>query len=592
MTRSLTGIVPVLGTITGAASLAGIYRLGTAWAEAGTKLRTTSRAIGMDPRRLQAMGNAAKLAGGSADAMTDALATLSSQQWNAGQGLDPSSLAKFQAFGLTMRDLKDLGPDKVFEHIAHRLREIHNPMARTVATFEMFGGAASSLLPIFQMTDREWNRMIQTATRHSHATQAMIDAADRLREKQTDLEEAVTDFGYALAYKVEPVLSPIIDLMRQWIEVNGTWLSQKIGDYVKQFTDWLRNGGWGKVTAEIRNLYGQVENVVDELGGWKNAGRDALIAVTALYAAPILSGLGLLTSSLLGVVGALTRIGKLKGVAALGVGYGVNAGLNAADPGDRIGTLIDKYLPGASAVDNVMSYVGMGRSYAEQNRVLKIQAGRAAYSYFRGKGLSDAEATGLVANIDQESGFQFNRSGDNGAAYGIGQWHADRQKSFARLFGHDIRQSRYSEQLAFMLWELDNSESGAGRDLRGASSAQDAARIASSEFFRPADSVNEPENRAALAGRWASLLNGAGTSAPGAAGLDLYSVKGAPAVQMPTSSTPMDAYDRLKADLKVSIENKVPNAAVRVAGSSGPVTVHHTSGVATSANAPTAGTGM
>ncbi|MFX7121298.1 phage tail tip lysozyme, partial [Acinetobacter baumannii] len=81
------------------------------------------------------------------------------------------------------------------------------------------------------------------------------------------------------------------------------------------------------------------------------------------------------------------------------------------------------------------------------------------------------QAAGIVANLEAESGFKHTAIGDNGKAFGIGQWHPDRQAKFKQKFGKDIRQSSYQEQLAFVNWELNNNESSAGKKLRQSKSA-------------------------------------------------------------------------------------------------------------------------
>ena len=45
-------------------------------------------------------------------------------------------------------------------------------------------------------------------------------------------------------------------------------------------------------------------------------------------------------------------------------------------------------------------------------------------------GWNQAQATGIAANIQAESNFKPDASGDGGKAYGIAQWHPDRQQEF------------------------------------------------------------------------------------------------------------------------------------------------------------------
>lgn len=139
-----------------------------------------------------------------------------------------------------------------------------------------------------------------------------------------------------------------------------------------------------------------------------------------------------------------------------------------------------------------------------------------AVRYFMSQGWSRAQAIGIAANLDKESGFDASATGDGGKAYGVAQWHPDRQAKFRQVFGKDIRQSTYAEQLAFVQWELQNSESKAGTALRGATTAGQAGAAFSSGYERPAGGWWEAQHRARLAERWADTALGTGGQAGGA----------------------------------------------------------------------------
>ncbi|MBE2165355.1 tail tape measure protein [Acinetobacter oleivorans] len=112
---------------------------------------------------------------------------------------------------------------------------------------------------------------------------------------------------------------------------------------------------------------------------------------------------------------------------------------------------------------------------------------------------SPEQAAGIVANLEAESGFKHTAIGDSGKAFGIGQWHPDRQAKFKQKFGKDIRQSSYQEQLAFVNWELNNNESSAGKKLRQTSTANQAGAIVSRYYERPAAVEAEARKRSSIA---------------------------------------------------------------------------------------------
>lgn len=110
--------------------------------------------------------------------------------------------------------------------------------------------------------------------------------------------------------------------------------------------------------------------------------------------------------------------------------------------GDKISTPSETEYNNVSVPDNVKN----------------LDKVKEAIKYFVGSGLTKAQAAGIVGNLHAESELQTNIPGDNGQAYGIAQWHPDRQATFKKIIGKDIRNSTFSDQLKFVNWELHNSE--------------------------------------------------------------------------------------------------------------------------------------
>jgi hypothetical protein len=111
-----------------------------------------------------------------------------------------------------------------------------------------------------------------------------------------------------------------------------------------------------------------------------------------------------------------------------------------------------------------------------------------AFDFFVGTTWTKEQSAGLVANIEAESNFNFRAVGDGGTAFGLCQWHPDRQRNFQQQFGKNMRDSSFSEQLQFVNFELrQGTEQRAGRLLSQAETAQDAGEIVCSQYERPED---------------------------------------------------------------------------------------------------------
>jgi len=114
-----------------------------------------------------------------------------------------------------------------------------------------------------------------------------------------------------------------------------------------------------------------------------------------------------------------------------------------------------------------------------------------AMQYFESQGWSKAQAAGIVANLDAESGLRSIPQNGGGPGYGIAQWEGPRQAEFQRWSGHDIHGSSFAEQLRFVQHELTTTEAGAGNALKQTNDAREAGQIVTRLYERPADTAGQ-----------------------------------------------------------------------------------------------------
>lgn len=124
-----------------------------------------------------------------------------------------------------------------------------------------------------------------------------------------------------------------------------------------------------------------------------------------------------------------------------------------------------------------------------------------AVKYFVSVGWTLQQAAGIAANLQAESNFNPSIVGDGGLAYGIAQWHPPRQAIFGDIFSKSIVGSTLEEQLAFVHWELTNTELPAGAALGKCTTAAEAGACVSRMYERPRDTEGEAAKRATLAMR-------------------------------------------------------------------------------------------
>lgn len=145
-----------------------------------------------------------------------------------------------------------------------------------------------------------------------------------------------------------------------------------------------------------------------------------------------------------------------------------------------------------------------------------------ALDYFKSHGWTHNQACGIVANLQAESQVdptQAQHSG--GPGYGIAQWEHPRQNLFQRLYGRDIHGSSLDQQLAFVQYELTNTEQEAGRHLRATKTAGEAGASVCRFYERPSDTEGQAKYRCQLAetiaksyNQFSNVQSGSVTTAP------------------------------------------------------------------------------
>lgn len=112
-------------------------------------------------------------------------------------------------------------------------------------------------------------------------------------------------------------------------------------------------------------------------------------------------------------------------------------------------------------------------------------ASQQAMEFFQSKGYTREQASGIVGNLIQESGLNPNTVHDNGTGLGIAGHRLERldaMKAFAASRGKPVND--FQTQLEFIDQELRTTEGATGAALKGARTAQEAARAFIS-FERP-----------------------------------------------------------------------------------------------------------
>ena len=405
---------------------------------AGTELNNFNKLTGMSTQNVQTLGQALKAQGGNAQ---DAFAAMLKMQdlmaspitGNTGWfgdvaklGLNPDVIIGAQD---TAEALANIAGE--FEHMS----ELNQRLAGQAL------GLDDSTVRLLMRGRDEVEKQLDSRGKLAVMTQQQIEDAARLTKATSELDLVFTDIGNTIAGELAPAFADMAE------------------DFVAFYRD-----NKDLVDSGLKEFFGELADNIELVA----------IAMALMGGGAALKGLAALRA-IVGLKGAATAGAAGAGAAAAG-----GASMLAVAGGSAAAMLYSSKLHEGEDTDLINNRLKRGGS----------EAVGATIDFFRQKGWTEDQAMGIAANIEQESGFDAGAEGDKKdgvyQAYGLAQWHKDRQADFAKHTGKDIRSSTGIEQLEFIQHELTKGkERAAGNSLKTAGTAYDAAAIVSRQYERP-----------------------------------------------------------------------------------------------------------
>ena len=487
VSKSVTGFLALLG------GTAAIKHFVTSITEVNAELTRLSANLGVSSGTLAAFGNAAEIAGGSAEGLQATFDMLSKAQTELQTTGNTGILPYLSMLGVAFGDVGGQ---------AEMLLE----MARSIETKGLDRVTANNILRGAGIDQGTANLMLKGSAefeREIKRQKALIAITDEQRAKSEKLRqewERTKKEWDAIGQKVMEVVTPALEKLVDWLSKMGEWVKGH-GEFVRAFFMalgtaflFIQRGAIGAALsmaaalAPVLLLSAGLALLWDDYQKWKDGG-----------------------NSLIGDNWQVGIDAAVKGLRWMGdlledIVY------RAFAAADAIGALADGDWKRAKyAAGQVLE--GHGRKYGsqpeQQGGTVKHVGGLASgetdqkadmmMKFLMKQGLSPVAAAGLAANFQAESGFNPAAVGDSGKAYGIGQWHPDRQAKFKDVMGFDIQGSSIFDQAKFAVWELNNTHKKAGRLMDAAGSAGESGAAGSRFYEIPRDAEGEAAKRSALA---------------------------------------------------------------------------------------------
>lgn len=497
ITKSATAFLAVLG---GSAAMKQFIEHQV---EANSALDRFSRNLGEAINTVSAWSQAAEVAGGSAAGLQGTMDMLSKAQTELQLTGQSSLIPYFARMGIAMADIR--GEARPTSEMLLDLADRFGNMPRTTANnMGRMMGIDQGTMQLLLKGRGEVELMIKRQLEFNAVSKKQGEEASRLARAFTESRQSFEAFGRELLSRA----TPAIEAFLRWLEKLGGWMREN-REFVEAFLAVIATGiglivaaaiPLNTTAALILGLASAIALLYQDYQTFKRGG-ETLIDWKKWEP---------------GIRSAIKGVKELSRA--------------LMDAGFRMASFIimtyEFYSGDKKAARRAAKQMMEGMSFdvpapeaagGAASAPTSAAGAASPQAFFESKGWSAAQAAGIVANLQAESGMRAEAVGDNGKAYGIAQWHPDRQANFAKWAGKDIRQSSLAEQLAFVHYELTaGTEQKAGMALRGAITAQKAGALVSSMYERPADQEGEATKRGRMARALALGIPGAAGAATGA----------------------------------------------------------------------------
>lgn len=286
-------VLGLLGTLAGAYSLTQFVR-GIVTTDAA--VGRLSKMLGISTEELSTWQGAAELAGGAAEDINQSFMTLS-QEFQRLQATGRSPITQFfEAMRVPLFDAKNqLRP---FRDLMLDLADFASKHSGPESTFFLSQiGLTPGAIQLLIKGREEVTRFLAASEKRGVTRQQDADAAIALEQSLVGIRRAVQRLGATITTEFAPSLVQAIQGMEDWVVQNREWLRADIVERIGQAIDIMKKFAAG------------VQEVVDYLGGWKQAAEIILAVWAASKVAPLLSFLATFTGMVITATTAVTGLG-------------------------------------------------------------------------------------------------------------------------------------------------------------------------------------------------------------------------------------------------------------------------------------------
>ena len=333
--RTLVEIVPVLGAITGAATIAGMVKLVSTYASWSQALAQTADNIGVTTQQLQQFEDATRLAGGNVADMDAALKSLYDASTRVFRGdASADQVTWFNKLNVNIRNasgqLRSLGD--LMPEVVAKIAAMKDPGDRAAASAALLGDANNNLVETFRRSHQSFSQWLTDAGRYTELSEKQKGQLQAFAEAQGHVATAFDHLGQQISATLATNLTPLMNMLGDFVDKHQAEIVAAVDRVSRAFADWLQDpDNWKRIEQGLTSVVEGLKWVSTHLHEIKLAA-EAVAAVFAFkWAVGIVAAIAQVTTALGsagGVAGAVAGtglMGALAGIAAIVAALAIGA---------------------------------------------------------------------------------------------------------------------------------------------------------------------------------------------------------------------------------------------------------------------------
>lgn len=284
--------------------------------DAGDSFDELSTKAGVSAEFFQKAAYAAGFASISQEDLSNALAKMNKNLGDAVTGSKSMQLW-FRRAGLSVKDLKTMKPEQIFERILERVGKLPKDSAKAGALMQnIFGRSGANMLPMID----GFKELTEEAERLGLVLSAeTIEAGAKFNDTFDKLMLVLKGVGFTIGSILMPYFQEATEAVTQWVLANRDLIATKVAEWIAKLREhWpeIKKGALD-AWAAIKRIADMASGFVDAVGGIGNT----VAIVAAVMAGPLLSALVSATSAVgaLGAVLLATPVGWIMAAIAAAI---------------------------------------------------------------------------------------------------------------------------------------------------------------------------------------------------------------------------------------------------------------------------------